>query len=338
MAMINVTCAHCGVTFEKRAYDVGRVARVFCSKACWHARLRAEVAANPPVRSGEWRTCETCGERFYLNPALANDPNRAGRFCSRPCAQPSITAAHSGARRSAETRARMSIANRAKPKPGRRKPPVAWTCIQCGKSHEWAGTRTAWASKRLFCDRACRFAHMREHPEMNGRFRGGHDKYMGPAWTERATQARERDGYACQDCGAAGSGQKLDVHHLIPRRIFAGDWDTANDLDNLITLCARCHSRWEVEISAHYRDHPVIVERSSHILRGSANRAAKLTEEHVRAIVEAWQDGGCTIIGLSRTWGVNQSAIAAIVKGRTWRHVTAAYAPLRTVRRGEKPR
>jgi 5-methylcytosine-specific restriction endonuclease McrA len=45
----------------------------------------------------------------------------------------------------------------------------------------------------------------------------------------------ERDGWRCQDCG---SPKDLQVHHLKPRSRLGADV-----MDNLITLCRRCHSK-----------------------------------------------------------------------------------------------
>lgn len=52
----------------------------------------------------------------------------------------------------------------------------------------------------------------------------------------------ERDNYTCQNCGHVGEyGYHPDcvqVHHIKPRR----DGGT-NDIDNLMTLCAICHTK-----------------------------------------------------------------------------------------------
>jgi len=46
---------------------------------------------------------------------------------------------------------------------------------------------------------------------------------------------RERDGYACQSCGAGENGQAHDVHHI--------DYDKSNNgEENLISLCKGCHA------------------------------------------------------------------------------------------------
>jgi len=44
-----------------------------------------------------------------------------------------------------------------------------------------------------------------------------------------------RDGWRCQDCGAA---KDLQVHHLKPRSRLGGDV-----MHNLIALCVSCHRK-----------------------------------------------------------------------------------------------
>ncbi len=74
----------------------------------------------------------------------------------------------------------------------------------------------------------------------------------GPNWPAQRAAARQRDGYRCRTCGVPeGSDRQHDVHHLRPFREFGyipGENDLyrqANALDNLITLCPRCHRRAE---------------------------------------------------------------------------------------------
>jgi hypothetical protein len=47
-----------------------------------------------------------------------------------------------------------------------------------------------------------------------------------------------RDGCKCMECGK--SNRKLEVHHIKPRRL-----NGSNTLDNLITLCVKCHQKTE---------------------------------------------------------------------------------------------
>lgn len=56
-------------------------------------------------------------------------------------------------------------------------------------------------------------------------------------WPALRLQAKRRDKWRCVECGAAG---RLEVHHV--RRVK--DYpELAFALDNLKTLCARCHSK-----------------------------------------------------------------------------------------------
>jgi len=52
----------------------------------------------------------------------------------------------------------------------------------------------------------------------------------------------ERDGWRCQSCGAL---RNLHVHHMQPRSRLGTD-----RLQNLITLCARCHRFEHLGISS----------------------------------------------------------------------------------------
>ena len=44
----------------------------------------------------------------------------------------------------------------------------------------------------------------------------------------------QRDNHRCTQCGATSD---LEVHHIVPRAEGG-----TNDPDNLVTLCANCHS------------------------------------------------------------------------------------------------
>ncbi len=69
----------------------------------------------------------------------------------------------------------------------------------------------------------------------------------GPNWPSQRDQARARDGYRCQICGAAEQGRAHDVHHKIPFRRF-NSYQQANQLTNLVTLCRNCHRQAEVAV------------------------------------------------------------------------------------------
>lgn len=64
---------------------------------------------------------------------------------------------------------------------------------------------------------------------------------LGRAKYRRArAEALDRDGHACRECGA--SGVVLHAHHILPWREGGRD-----AVDNLITLCAKCHMRLEAK-------------------------------------------------------------------------------------------
>jgi DEAD/DEAH box helicase domain-containing protein len=79
---------------------------------------------------------------------------------------------------------------------------------------------------------------------------GSDPNRYGPNWAEQRDRARARDGYRCQVCGAtefgssAKGGVAHHVHHKVPFRRFRSS-DQANRLENLVTLCPRCHRRVE---------------------------------------------------------------------------------------------
>lgn len=60
----------------------------------------------------------------------------------------------------------------------------------------------------------------------------------GEDWEPIRKNILKRDKYTCQDCH--GKGRLLDVHHVIPYRIFP-----KNLPQLLITLCRKCHARWD---------------------------------------------------------------------------------------------
>ena len=66
----------------------------------------------------------------------------------------------------------------------------------------------------------------------------------GPQWEKLTEKIRQRENYRCRNCGVTGD---LEVHHIIPFRRF-DDPDEANDPDNLVALCPRCHKLAETSV------------------------------------------------------------------------------------------
>ena len=63
-------------------------------------------------------------------------------------------------------------------------------------------------------------------------------------WRKIAAEVRERDGHICNLCGKTPKHQ-VDVHHIIPARLFGTDYEAANQKTNLISLCRACHRKAE---------------------------------------------------------------------------------------------
>lgn len=74
----------------------------------------------------------------------------------------------------------------------------------------------------------------------------------GPNWFKQRKAALERDSYTCQRCGHIGrelpNGKwTVSVHHRVKIKCFVMDgvcdYEAANDLSNLVTLCEvnGCH-------------------------------------------------------------------------------------------------
>ncbi len=81
-----------------------------------------------------------------------------------------------------------------------------------------------------------------------GAWQGAPIRDYGPNWEAQRRLARQRDGFRCRQCGAPEPpGREHDVHHLRPFREFGyipgvnERYQQANALENLITLCPRCH-------------------------------------------------------------------------------------------------
>lgn len=83
------------------------------------------------------------------------------------------------------------------------------------------------------------------------------DEYYGPSWQAQRQKALARDGYECQSPGCDLTeeshreqyGIGLHVHHIRPLNSFALDgeidYEKANSLSNLVSLCMRHHRQWE---------------------------------------------------------------------------------------------
>ena len=77
---------------------------------------------------------------------------------------------------------------------------------------------------------------------IDGEYRKWGNADRGFNWKLIKKKIKERDNYTCQNkkCGKKEGDEYLQVHHIIPYRIFQD-----NSEENLITLCPKCHSKQE---------------------------------------------------------------------------------------------
>ena len=104
-------------------------------------------------------------------------------------------------------------------------------CDRCGDVFKHHGHRVG-----RFCSNDCFHAHLSENAKESS-------PYYGSSWEAQREKALQRDGHQCAICGSEAT---LDVHHIQPFRAFGVEnHKEANQLNNLITLCRKHHSRWE---------------------------------------------------------------------------------------------
>lgn len=155
--------------------------------------------------------CEICGKSFYVKPYLLLKGK--GRFCGKKCYGKSKTKQ------------------------------VLLICATCGK--EFTQIPCNVKNKGNYCSPKC----SAESRIGNGHpfWKGGWDHYRGANWTKQKRLAYKRDEGKCQNCGKTEreNRRKCAVHHIKPYREFNGDFVSANDLRNLITLCDSCHVKAE---------------------------------------------------------------------------------------------
>lgn len=72
-------------------------------------------------------------------------------------------------------------------------------------------------------------------------WKDGSDDWRGYNWTEMRLKALKRDNFLCQNCNGPGN----QVHHIVPFRSFNGEYIKANEMSNLMTVCASCHTHIE---------------------------------------------------------------------------------------------
>lgn len=220
MVCVKYKCKFCGKIFEKtKTSKESMKSYKFCSCSC-----NSKARADPDKK--KLFTCKQCGKSFI------DWVCRNKRFCSHHC-KSVYGAHHTNKRRNPDLY-------------------VIKPCVFCKKPHEfYVGQIRLRGAK--YCSRDCVNKAMsiakrgRGNPNYTGGVKGSY--YRGPNWHSQSRKARRRDKYTCQNCGEKwekSKNKRTDVHHITPYRKFKkSEWLKANDLNNLIVLCRKCHRKVE---------------------------------------------------------------------------------------------
>lgn len=220
-------CPACGKEYQTTNRHGGRKT---CSQECANKR---KVLQNGQPRKGKSARveCAHCGKERYVSPSRVDGRNF---FCNHKC-----KAAYQLAQGSVEIQ-----------------------CQVCGKAFTVARywTRQDTSRNAKYCSRECmgEALSINRRGENNFNWVGGCEQptWRGDNWWKQARKAKKLDRYTCKRCERVfppKSGH-LDVHHIVPFRLFGDDFELANRLDNLICLCRSCHGAVESATRSFLRD------------------------------------------------------------------------------------
>jgi len=185
---------------------------------------------------------------------------------------------------------------------------IVLVCHECGK--KFVNGKTQVSGKLHFCSRKCRYKNndyrlsisesqkgkiisieqrqkqsetMRgrhlspntefKSKELNPHYKGGTSKIRGNDWVIQRRKALERDKFTCKRCGIKND---LIVHHIVPYKISKD-----NSLENLITLCRKCHI-------IHERRYSKMVDEENSII---VTNVPKSTIEEFKKLLEEEFEG-----------------------------------------------
>lgn len=213
-----VNCSYCQKDILRKPSEIRKTN--FCNHDCKRLyQLENGHWINQHLRKDVVKICETCGEDFIV----PENRKETAKYCSKGCLGKA-----NGNRGKIQYRNRINV-----------------YCANCKKEFD---KKPSTLKELNFCSIQCMGIYYSESKmfagEKSGTWNGGDISYYGPNWRSQRKKARARDNYTCQDCGLTEKqyGSELSVHHKIPFRDFKGDWQKANELSNLISLCEYpCH-------------------------------------------------------------------------------------------------
>jgi 5-methylcytosine-specific restriction endonuclease McrA len=214
-----IHCTYCGKELLRKPSNIFK--NNFCNKECKRLfQIKNGHLINQHLRKDVKLICKWCGKQFIV----PENRKATAKYCSKECL------------------------GRANGERGKRlyKKRITISCEYCKKPFE---KKPSELRKLNFCSFDCMGKYYAESKmfsgENNGAWNGGDISYYGPNWYSQRRKARKRDNYTCQDCGIIEQeyGRELSIHHIVPFRNFKGDWERANELSNLVSLCEPCHRK-----------------------------------------------------------------------------------------------
>lgn len=265
--MVEIVCSHCDSIFKRSPSDINDGDN-FCSKECWLKNSNVEVecsycgekefiakskneqtdkhfcdqdclsewqsknarGANHPRYNKVEISCDNCGEVFKRKPSLVETSEK--NFCDMECRNQSYNKDRDWDFGPEKTKEEIE-------------------CDNCGIIFKKYPSRIE-RSEYHFCTQDCHYEFISKNglrkKENNPYWNGGRTRhYYGPNWEEKRRERLTKDEYECLRCGISNSknkeiyGKSLSVHHIIPIKQFNGDYESANRIQNLVSLCNSCH-------------------------------------------------------------------------------------------------
>lgn len=260
--MYELICEYCNKKYFHK-YKSRAVRSRFCCRKCQTLYLsnqqskKATIIRECPICKTKFKTTKNHGGKKSCSQNCANilKTKRAHQSRSKnikkidkecPCCHKkfSVTPAR-------KTKIYCSNKCRGKHKSimGRTKIP----CAHCGQITEFINAQIKLRGGK-YCSKKCLYASMSKDRtgKNNPNWTGGHEPitWRGPNWNRQRRIVRQRDDYTCQKCKQrfTKKSRKLHVHHIVPFRLFKDDYKSANQVGNLVCLCASCHSSVESKV------------------------------------------------------------------------------------------
>jgi 5-methylcytosine-specific restriction endonuclease McrA/uncharacterized Zn-finger protein len=215
-----IICSYCNTEFLRKPSSIKKTN--FCNHECKRLyQLKNGHLFNQHLRKDVQVVCKSCGKEFKV----PKNREQTAKYCSKHC---------------------LGMANGKRGKIQYKKK-IKIYCTNCNKEFE---KKPSTIKNLNFCSVECMGVYYTDSKmfagEKSGTWTGGDISYYGSNWLNQRRKTRKRDNYTCQDCGITEDeyGNELSVHHIIPFRKFQGDWEKANQLSNLISLCEYpCHRK-----------------------------------------------------------------------------------------------